>query len=101
MISSQLFLQIEALCWHINMSSGGKGDKPDKVNWPARDWRIYGAKPKGQPKSQPKPASQPKPKSRRGGADCSLCSGVCCRVARALIAEAFGLGCIVVSPIVS
>ena len=43
------------------MASSGKGDKPDKVNWPARDCRIYGTKPKpkGQPKGQPKPTSQP------------------------------------------
>ena len=50
MIIPHLFKQIAAI-----MSSGGQGDKPGKVNWPARDWRYFGAKPKTQPKPQPKP----------------------------------------------
>ena len=86
------------------MASGGKGDKPKKINWPARDCRpeYGGAKPKakGQPKGQAKPISQPRP-VKLGGPDCTLCSGVCCRVARALVEEAFGLGVTNLSPKVS
>ena len=70
-------------------------DGGDKVNWPARDWRYYGAKPKAKP--QPKP----QPKVKKGKDVCGICAGVCCGTARALIAEAFGLGCITLSPKVS
>ena len=85
---------------NVIMASGGKGDKSGKVNWPARDWRHqYGG-----PGSKPKPkgqAVQPSPRTRRGEADCQICSGVCCGVSRALIAKAFSLGCISISPKVS
>ena len=85
-ISPHLFKQIAA-----TMSHDGQGDKPGKVNWPARDWRYTGAKPK----------AQPKPKPRKGMDVCILCAGVCCSTTRALIVEAFGLGRITLSPKVS
>ena len=86
MIIPHLFQQISAI-----MSSGGQGDRPENINWPARDWRYFGAKPKTQPKTKP----------RKGAGVCSLCSWICCGTARALIAEAFGLGKIELSPKVS
>ena len=77
------------------MASRGQGDEPGKVNRPAQDRRYFGATPKSQPKVQPKA------KPRKGMGECSLCSGICCGTARALIAEVFGLGKIVLSPKVS
>ena len=88
MISPHLFKQIAAAA---TMSRDGQGDKPEKVNWPARDWRYTGAKPK----------AKPQPKPRKGMDVCSLCAGICCGTAQALIAEAFGQGRIKLSPKVS
>ena len=64
---------------------------------------LGGARPKsrGQPKGQAKPTNQPMLEMKFGGPDCSLCSGVCCGVARALVEEAFGLDSINLSPKVS
>ena len=90
------------------MASGGQEDRPNKTNYPSRDCRAeyggpgLGAKPKtkGQPKGWAKPISQSF-SVKLGGPDCSLCQGICCGVARALVEEAFGLGVTNLSPKVS
>lgn len=109
MVIPQLFLPFGANIYYLlsrMASGGGPGDKP-KTNWPARDYRPEyggngGARPKAkvQPKSRAKPVSQPRP-VKLGGPDCTLCTGVCCGVARALVEEAFGLGVMKLSPKVS
>ena len=85
-ISPHLFKQIA-----VTMSREGSGDRPEKVKWPAQDWKLTGAKPR----------SQPKPKPKRSMDICSLCARICCGTARELIAEAFGLRRIQLSPKVS
>ena len=79
--SPHLFIHLTA----VTMSKDGANNNPEKVNWPARDVRGTGAK----------------PKLKRGMDVCSLCAGICCGTARELIAEAFGMGQIQVSPKVS
>ena len=90
------------------MASGGQEDRPNRNNYPSRDARAeysgpgLGAKPKakGQPKGRAKPISQPC-SVKLGGPDCSLCQGICCGVARALVEEAFRLKVTNLSPKVS
>ena len=75
------------------------------ANYPSRDARAehggpgFGAKPKprGQPKARAQPIRQPN-KVKLGGPDCTLCTGLCCGVARALVEEAFRLGVTTLSP---
>ena len=88
------------------MASGQDGKRAP--NYPARDARAehggpgFGAKPKprGQPKARAQPIRQQN-KVKLGGPDCTLCTGLCCGVARALMEEAFGLGANTLSPKVS
>ena len=67
-------------------------DRKKSVTWLAKDVRDTGTK----PRVQPKPNEWSKVK--RGKGVCSLCGGICCGAARELIAEAFGMGKIQVSP---
>ena len=73
----------------------GQDRKKKNVTWLARD--VRDTKDTGT-----KPCVQPKPnewsKVKRGKGVCSLCGGICCGDARELIAEAFGMGKIQVSP---
>ena len=70
----------------------GQDRKKKNVTWLARDVRDTGTRPRDQP--------QPKewPKVKRGKGVCSLYGGICCGAVRELIAEAFGMGKIQVSP---
>ena len=72
------------------MASGGKGGKSPK--WPGRDCRPQYGGPGARPRPQAKPAK------KLGKGVCSICMGVCCSVSRELIAEAFKLGAIDISP---
>ena len=90
------------------MASGGQDRKPGKVNYPSRDARRkYGGpglgaepKPRGQSQVRAKPPRQMN-EAKIGGPDCSICTGVCCTMARAFVEEAFGLGVTNLSPKVS
>ena len=77
------------LLFGANIMSGQDRKKP--VTWLSKDVREIGAKPR----------PQPKPKVKKGKEVCSLCGGICWGTARKLIAEAFGMGKIQVSPKVS
>ena len=87
------------------MASGQGGKDP---NYPSRDARAkhggpgFGAKPKprGQPKGRAQPIRQ-RHEVKIGGPDCTLCTGLCCGVSRALVEEAFSLGVTTLSPKVS
>ena len=90
------------------MASGGQERKQNRTNYPSRDARVeYGGpglgakpKPRGQPKARAQPIRQPS-EVKLGGPDCTLCTGLCCGVARTFVEEAFGLGVTHLSPKVS
>ena len=89
------------------MSNRGQ-DRKGKVVYPARDarWQYggpgVGAKPR--PRAQSQVRAQPPrevKEAKIGGPDCSICTGVCCTVARAFVEEVFALGATNLSPKVS
>ena len=82
------------------MASKGHTSKAGKANFPARDVRRqYGGPGLG---AKPKPRSQSQVRAKKyGGPDCSICTGICCTVARAFIEEGYGLGVSKLSPKVS
>ena len=73
----------------------GQDRKKKNVTWHTRD--VRDTKDTGtKPRVQPKPNEWSKVK--RGKGVCSLCGGICYGAAWELIAEAFGMGKIQVSP---
>ena len=71
----------------------GEGSE-DEVTWLSRDIRETGKGGKGRGKRNEKPSGA-KPKKRYS---CATCHDLCCGLARELVATAFGLGNVTMSP---
>ena len=72
----------------------GRDNGGDTTRWPAKDAR----KEYGGSGARPRSGQGRKAQKKWGKETCPVCLGICCQVSRELIAKAFGLGCINVSP---